>query len=236
MNLKKDTESNIDPWPDFIRQPNTRVIAKRIENRISELMEEVEYNELQRKQFIKPHTKEDMIDLALISSMASNAIKDLVRVARYARKNGLPIPQKLSYWMVDYIANDFYGREMPEVVKTAKSYDIKKDKRHKRFDYILNIQSIFFGFDEGLQHKAEGVEPEVTGNLTTCTLVKSKKKLTPRQYGYLLARTDKKLTNENIRFFFTKLFNKEDSTIKHWFDDDNLNKMIAELKQSRVAK
>ena len=77
-----------------------------IENEIHRLMLILEQAELAKKESLALHSSQARLRLDIFSNISSDAIRELVKIARVARKEGLPIPQKLSYWMVDYIAND----------------------------------------------------------------------------------------------------------------------------------
>ena len=92
--------------------------------------------------------------------------------------------------------------------------------------YLSIMYDIIYGFEKGKKHKAEGVEPEVTGNLTMLTVGSSKEKLDAGQYGYLLAQTNVKVTTTDaIKYFYT-LPDLDESQVKKLFEKHKFNEHI----------
>jgi len=204
--------------------------ADQFNDEILMIMDRIEFL---RTAYTKNHLSQPVgkpLGLDIISNLTSDAIKELVTIARFARKEELPIPKELSHWMIDYIANDFYGGNECKVMKAAKSHDKHKDELKNYHRHMFIINEIIIGFEEGLKHKMEGVGPKVKGNLTTLTLGTSKKILSERQYGYLLA--EKKLTVERAKDYFELSLCLSRPTINRLFIKHGLSKLISDFNQS----
>jgi hypothetical protein len=212
------------------------VTDEQIKNKINRLIERLEFAELRMEMYVGLTAEKAKDRLKIISNIIKGTIKDLVNTAKIAREKELPIPQKLSYWMIDYVVSDFNGGKTSQLVKAAKTYTFNIDEMEKDSNYVTIVYEIIHGFKRGSKHKSEGVKPEVTGNLTMLTIGKTKKKLDTEQYGYLLAQTKKKLVATDVKKYFFESTGLIDSEIKRLFIRLSLNEIIKMSNQSLVAK
>jgi len=212
---------------------------KKVHQAINEQMQTIKKGEELKRNITEQHPSDKQLPspvlklLEKFSDMSSEAMKSLIALTRLARREGIIIPTELTYWMIDYIANDFYGLNEPQLMKKAKSHNIDFDSSRMSNRYSFDTQNMVIGFEKGLKDKYEGTELKVTGNLKTLTVGTSKKILTTMEYGYLLAQTKKKLTVENAKLYFQKTLYKSDSVINRLFTTHGLNKIIAKVNNQK---
>lgn len=171
------------------------------------------------------HPEQAKLRQAMLSDMMSTAIKDLVLIGRRARKRHLPIPQELSYWLLDYVAASLYELPEPKEMRDAKKHVLEQDATREHHRYMFYVNEILRGFERGVEEGVAGnteYQHELHDFVSGCY----HSELSAYRYGYLLASKANKVSVSDAKLYFEQHFHKSSSQIGKLFTKHQLNQVI----------
>jgi len=197
-------------------------------NDLEQLMEDL--LDIEREANIDRGLPEEENELRIenLSNSNHSIFPKLITCALQASRDGMAIPSIMSDWMLNYIIDHILEKEEPFIIKDIKTGN-KADIGVSRHHCYAMLCQISISFKKRRKKKADRMITNIKSNLIDFKSAQIKYRLSPSEYGYLLAKKKEKLTVGDMQEYFEVILNASKSKVKRIFVKYNLNDEIKKL-------